>query len=45
MPVYGQSIGLSAARIGLVLSSYAARAFVVRLLMQSWQGASLKPAC
>src|SRR3979490_3070428 len=34
MPVYGQSIGLSATRIGLVLSSYAAAAFVVRLLMQ-----------
>lgn len=34
LPVYGQSIGLSASRIGLVLSSYAAAAFVVRLLMQ-----------
>src|SRR6267378_3046393 len=34
MPVYGQSIGLSATRIGLVLSSYAAAAFVVRLLMR-----------
>ncbi len=34
MPVYGQSIGLSATQIGLVLSSYAAAAFVVRLLMQ-----------
>ncbi len=34
MPVYGQSIGLSASRIGLVLSAYAAAAFVVRLLMQ-----------
>jgi predicted MFS family arabinose efflux permease len=34
MPVYGQSIGLSATRIGLVLSSYAAAAFVVRLVMQ-----------
>src|SRR5713101_5158480 len=34
MPVYGQSIGLSATRIGLVLSAYAAAAFVVRLLMQ-----------
>ena len=34
MPVYGQSIGLSATRIGLVLSSYAAAAFVVRLAMQ-----------
>jgi len=33
MPVYGQSIGLSATRIGLVLSSYAAAAFVVRLVM------------
>jgi len=30
MPVYGQSIGLSATRIGLVLSAYAAAAFVVR---------------
>jgi len=34
LPVYGQSIGLSATRIGLVLSSYAAAAFVVRLVMQ-----------
>ncbi len=34
MPVYGQSIGLSATRIGLVLSAYAAAAFVVRLVMQ-----------
>src|SRR6266480_1559361 len=34
MPVYGQSIGLSASRIGLVLSAYAAAAFVVRLVMQ-----------
>ncbi len=34
LPVYGQSIGLSASRIGLVLSSYAAAAFVVRLVMQ-----------
>ena len=34
LPIYGQSIGLSASRIGLVLSSYAAAAFVVRLLMQ-----------
>jgi predicted MFS family arabinose efflux permease len=34
LPVYGQWIGLSASRIGLVLSSYAAAAFVVRLLMQ-----------
>jgi MFS family permease len=33
LPVYGQSIGLSASRIGLVLSSYAAAAFVVRLAM------------
>lgn len=34
LPIYGQSIGLSATRIGLVLSSYAAAAFVVRLVMQ-----------
>lgn len=34
LPVYGQSVGLSATRIGLVLSSYAAAAFVVRLVMQ-----------
>jgi len=34
LPVYGKSIGLSATQIGLVLSSYAAAAFVVRLLMQ-----------
>lgn len=33
MPVYGQSIGLPASRIGLVLSGYAAAAFVVRLVM------------
>src|SRR5262245_11393400 len=34
LPVYGQSIGLPASHIGLVLSSYAAAAFVVRLVMQ-----------
>src|SRR5438046_392694 len=34
LPIYGRSIGLSASGIGLVLSSYAAAAFVVRLLMQ-----------
>ena len=34
LPVYGRAIGLSATRIGLVLSSYAAAAFVVRLLMR-----------
>jgi predicted MFS family arabinose efflux permease len=34
MPIYGKSIGLSATGIGLVLSAYAAAAFVVRLLMQ-----------
>jgi cyanate permease len=33
LPVYGKSIGLSASQIGLVLSSYAAAAFVVRLVM------------
>jgi cyanate permease len=33
LPVYGKSIGLSASHIGLVLSSYAAAAFVVRLVM------------
>lgn len=33
MPVYGKSIGLSATHIGLVLSSYAAAAFLVRLVM------------
>jgi len=38
MPVYGQSIGLSATRIGLVLSAYAAAAFAVRLLMQKLTG-------
>jgi len=34
MPIYGKSIGLSASGIGLVLSAYAAAAFVVRLGMQ-----------
>jgi MFS family permease len=34
MPIYGKSIGLSATGIGLVLSAYAAAAFVVRLVMQ-----------
>jgi MFS family permease len=34
MPIYGKSIGLSATGIGLVLSAYAAAAFVVRLGMQ-----------
>jgi MFS family permease len=34
MPIYGKSIGLSASGIGLVLSAYAAAAFVVRLAMQ-----------
>jgi MFS family permease len=34
MPIYGKSIGLSASGIGLVLSAYAAAAFVVRLVMQ-----------
>ena len=34
MPIYGRSIGLSALGIGLVLSAYAAAAFVVRLVMQ-----------
>ena len=34
MPIYGRSIGLSAFGIGLVLSAYAAAAFVVRLVMQ-----------
>jgi MFS family permease len=34
MPIYGRSIGLSATGIGLVLSAYAAAAFVVRLVMQ-----------
>ena len=38
MPVYGQSIGLSATRIGLVLSAYAAAAFAVRLLVQKLTG-------
>src|SRR5262245_53282335 len=34
MPIYGKSIGLSATGIGMVLSAYAAAAFVVRLVMQ-----------
>jgi MFS family permease len=34
MPIYGKSVGLSATGIGLVLSAYAAAAFVVRLVMQ-----------
>jgi len=34
MPIYGRSVGLSATGIGLVLSAYAAAAFVVRLAMQ-----------
>jgi MFS family permease len=34
MPIYGRSIGMSATGIGLVLSAYAAAAFVVRLVMQ-----------
>ncbi len=33
LPIYGKSIGLSASSIGLVLSSYAAAAFAVRLAM------------
>lgn len=33
MPIYGKSIGLSATWIGIVLSGYAAAAFVVRLIM------------
>jgi sugar phosphate permease len=33
MPIYGHSIGLSAARIGFVLSMVAVAAFVVRVLM------------
>jgi MFS family permease len=32
-PVYGRSIGLSASKIGLVMSSYAVAAFIVRLGM------------
>lgn len=32
-PIYGKSIGLSASWIGVVMSAYAAAAFVVRLLM------------
>jgi MFS family permease len=32
-PVYGRSIGLSASAIGMVMSSYAAAAFLVRLAM------------
>ena len=34
LPIYGKSIDLSASQIGMVLSSYAAAAFVVRLVMQ-----------
>ena len=33
VPIYGRSIGASASQIGLVLASYAAAAFVVRLIM------------
>jgi MFS family permease len=33
MPVYGTSIGLSASQIGLVLGSFAAATFVIRLAM------------
>lgn len=33
MPIYGRSIGLSATTIGLILSMFAAAAFVVRLVM------------
>jgi predicted MFS family arabinose efflux permease len=32
-PIYGESIGLSASAIGIVLSAYAVAAFVVRMLM------------
>jgi len=34
LPIYGKSIDLSASQIGMVLSGYAAAAFVVRLVMQ-----------
>ena len=33
VPIYGHSVGASASQIGLVLASYAAAAFVVRLVM------------
>ena len=33
MPIYGTSIGLSATTIGLILGSFAAATFVVRLLL------------
>lgn len=33
MPIYGRSIGASASEIGLVLASYAAAAFLVRIVM------------
>ena len=33
MPIYGHSIGLSASKIGIILSMFAAAAFVVRLWM------------
>ena len=33
IPIYGASIGLSASRIGVILASFAAATFVVRLLM------------
>jgi hypothetical protein len=33
VPIYGERIGLSASEIGLVLSSFAAATFVVRLAM------------
>lgn len=34
LPIYGQTIGLSASWIGLILGGYAAAAFVVRIFMQ-----------
>lgn len=33
IPIYGKGIGLSASRIGVILASFAAATFVVRLLM------------
>ncbi|MEP6941341.1 MAG: MFS transporter [Betaproteobacteria bacterium] len=33
IPIYGASIGLSASRIGVILASFAAATFIVRLLM------------
>ena len=36
VPIYGSKIGLSAAQIGMILASFAAATFVVRLAMLPW---------